>query len=121
MIRRPPRSPLFPYTTLFRSPPRPARPCVDPPVWRGVANDDRLHDPADGRGRIACRRRFYTEAMEQALEGSVAEIRRVAEEIRKLAVAGWTVEDAILSVRCCAPAGLSGAQIAAALAPLEPL
>ncbi len=59
--------------------------------------------------------------MEQALEGSVAEIRRVAEEIRKLAVAGWTVEDAILSVRCCAPAGLSGAQIAAALAPLEPL
>src|SRR3990167_7082081 len=25
MIRRPPRSPLFPYTTLFRSPPRPDR------------------------------------------------------------------------------------------------
>src|SRR6266536_6488616 len=24
MIRRPPRSTLFPYTTLFRSPPRPA-------------------------------------------------------------------------------------------------
>src|SRR6266487_6402476 len=28
MIRRPPRSTLFPYTTLFRSPPRPAR------TWR---------------------------------------------------------------------------------------
>src|SRR5216684_3113034 len=27
MIRRPPRSTLFPYTTLFRSRPRPARPC----------------------------------------------------------------------------------------------
>src|SRR5215471_20836653 len=31
MIRRPPRSTLFPYTTLFRSPPRrgrrPGRPC----------------------------------------------------------------------------------------------
>src|SRR5215510_9397136 len=26
MIRRPPRSTLFPYTTLFRSPPRPGRP-----------------------------------------------------------------------------------------------
>src|SRR5215813_14751641 len=29
MIRRPPRSTLFPYTTLFRSPPR-----VAPPPWR---------------------------------------------------------------------------------------
>src|SRR6266511_6181199 len=34
MIRRPPRSPLFPYTTLFRSPPPPIdgrggpRPCL---------------------------------------------------------------------------------------------
>src|SRR5215204_7055568 len=27
MIRRPPRSTLFPYTTLFRSPPR-SRPCA---------------------------------------------------------------------------------------------
>src|SRR5256885_12841505 len=27
MIRRPPRSTLFPYTTLFRSPPRHARQC----------------------------------------------------------------------------------------------
>src|SRR5215216_6495345 len=30
MIRRPPRSTLFPYTTLFRSPPRPAAPGGDP-------------------------------------------------------------------------------------------
>src|ERR1044071_10350454 len=28
MIRRPPRSTLFPYTTLFRSPPAPCR-CMD--------------------------------------------------------------------------------------------
>src|SRR5256885_5468451 len=27
MIRRPPRSPLFPYTTLFRSPSSPPGPC----------------------------------------------------------------------------------------------
>src|SRR5687767_15262779 len=31
MIRRPPRSTLFPYTTLFRSPPRPG----NPPPARG--------------------------------------------------------------------------------------
>src|SRR2546427_4840235 len=31
MIRRPPRSTLFPYTTLFRSPPAPAKP-APPPV-----------------------------------------------------------------------------------------
>src|SRR3989442_8215809 len=29
MIRRPPRSTLFPYTTLFRSPPAPRRPLRD--------------------------------------------------------------------------------------------
>src|SRR5260221_1171636 len=32
MIRRPPRSTLFPYTTLFRSPAAPQRPsCCSPP------------------------------------------------------------------------------------------
>src|SRR5437588_5480041 len=31
MIRRPPRSTLFPYTTLFRSLPPPALPPVSPP------------------------------------------------------------------------------------------
>src|SRR2546427_9301991 len=31
MIRRPPRSTLFPYTTLFRSSPRPHRLCSPPP------------------------------------------------------------------------------------------
>src|SRR6266853_3884193 len=30
MIRRPPRSTLFPYTTLFRSPPRAGRPAPTP-------------------------------------------------------------------------------------------
>src|SRR5258708_10500248 len=34
MIRRPPRSTLFPYTTLFRSPPRQRRPRRPrPPCW----------------------------------------------------------------------------------------
>src|SRR5215216_1273592 len=38
MIRRPPRSTLFPYTTLFRSPPPPGgsrrRPCRGSPIPR---------------------------------------------------------------------------------------
>src|SRR5713101_9721942 len=33
MIRRPPRSTLFPYTTLFRSPPRPSPPRAAWPGW----------------------------------------------------------------------------------------
>src|SRR2546426_12452843 len=35
MIRRPPRSTLFPYTTLFRSPPPPAR---QPPAYLTFAS-----------------------------------------------------------------------------------
>src|SRR5256885_8053133 len=41
MIRRPPRSTLFPYTTLFRSRPR----CHDPP-----ATPDRRTGPGPGAG-----------------------------------------------------------------------
>src|SRR5260221_10491503 len=39
MIRRPPRSTLFPYTTLFRSVRGPAEPAAgaDPGGWRGDA------------------------------------------------------------------------------------
>src|SRR5690349_23056600 len=42
MIRRPPRSTLFPYTTLFRSPPR------------AIAQTTRSHAPSR---RAPCRRR----------------------------------------------------------------
>src|SRR5258708_39102765 len=38
MIRRPPRSTLFPYTTLFRSPPNAARSCPRCPRWRKPAS-----------------------------------------------------------------------------------
>src|SRR2546425_12582867 len=46
MIRRPPRSTLFPYTTLFRSPRRAnhVRDCPSP-----LHHPPRRHDPADGR------------------------------------------------------------------------
>src|SRR2546426_12478201 len=54
MIRRPPRSTLFPYTTLFRSPHRAG--LADAPPWglRGVARARAGRDPrealrADGR------------------------------------------------------------------------
>src|SRR3712207_7035622 len=41
MIRRPPRSTLFPYTTLFRSPEVGEGPCVCPA--HGEERDARLH------------------------------------------------------------------------------
>src|SRR5437899_10092540 len=43
MLRRPPRSTLFPYTTLFRSPPRPneGQARGDPPVLPFVRSGDR--------------------------------------------------------------------------------
>src|SRR5256885_6242318 len=47
MIRRPPRSTLFPYTTLFRSLRR------DPPGWNGDIGEAGAHDRrgrARGRG-----------------------------------------------------------------------
>src|SRR5256885_11734622 len=49
MIRRPPRSTLFPYTTLFRSPPRRA------PRHRARREDEGRRSP--GLGRRSARRR----------------------------------------------------------------
>src|SRR2546422_4401736 len=48
MIRRPPRSTLFPYTTLFRS----LDPAVDPEFTAGGAYDHSILDDqgSDGRG-----------------------------------------------------------------------
>src|SRR2546430_7153987 len=58
MIRRPPRSTLFPYTTLFRSRPRSARrvvtacpdtPIIAPPVARRIAPNRISPAPAPPR------------------------------------------------------------------------
>src|SRR5258708_29306828 len=38
MIRRPPRSTLFPYTTLFRSPPRQSRSSLSSPHLRATSD-----------------------------------------------------------------------------------
>src|SRR5688572_32619214 len=42
MMRRPPRSTLFPYTTLFRSEPDPGHPGDD--RLQGIADQDAQHD-----------------------------------------------------------------------------
>src|SRR5256885_6420023 len=54
MIRRPPRSTLFPYTTLFRS-----RGCEEPhrPPGLGQFRDGRLRGACSGRGKRRARSR----------------------------------------------------------------
>src|SRR5256885_483718 len=53
MIRRPPRSALFPYTTLFRSPlracpsPWPLRPCAACRPWRSEEHTSELQSPCN--------------------------------------------------------------------------
>src|SRR2546430_6874050 len=52
MIRRPPRSTLFPYTTLFRSLPR---------IWLGTAITTPTHlDEWNNIGCVVCGRRRFT-------------------------------------------------------------
>src|SRR6266496_5347084 len=55
MIRRPPRSTLFPYTTLFRSPPRaprgPGTPIPPPPRSRSEEHTSELQSRRD----LVCR------------------------------------------------------------------
>src|SRR2546425_6988272 len=52
MIRRPPRSTLFPYTTLFRSIPRPARLAASAPLGLvGAAVRAAEHRPSLTHGR----------------------------------------------------------------------
>src|SRR5258708_10423546 len=70
MIRRPPRSTLFPYTTLFRSPPRrhqpqppwPRQPCAS------VAASERLADESNTRARPARPQRRLVRSEEHTSE-----------------------------------------------------
>src|SRR2546430_12703026 len=54
MIRRPPRSTLFPYTTLFRSHPRRARPAV-------ARRNRRPQDRGRARSRARCAERVISQ------------------------------------------------------------
>src|SRR3712207_7753254 len=55
MIRRPPRSTLFPYTTLFRSAPR-RPPSRSSRADRGRHEVERVHRAGDSRGATTPRR-----------------------------------------------------------------
>src|SRR5206468_9746081 len=57
MIRRPPRSTLFPYTTLFRSWPRGRDACTFPAsrVWRGNVRSEEHTSELQSRSDIVCR------------------------------------------------------------------
>src|SRR2546421_2876933 len=58
MIRRPPRSTLFPYTTLFRSSWTCGAPaCSSAPARAASRPSRRTVAPCSRRGRVACRRR----------------------------------------------------------------
>src|SRR5688572_32355256 len=74
MIRRPPRSTLFPYTTLFRSPP------VCYLHTRGMSKTEEWsHAEIRDRTRTARRRQDDS----RAAEGSGAEVERSAAQDRK--------------------------------------
>src|SRR2546422_1937077 len=59
MIRRPPRSTLFPYTTLFRSaalpPAYPDTTCSTPRTCRNTASTPQKHPPANTADRKSTR------------------------------------------------------------------
>src|SRR6478672_13340363 len=58
MIRRPPRSTLFPYTTLFRSPPTPPAPLSPPSRWSSPGRRGRSEEHTSelqSRSDLVCR------------------------------------------------------------------
>src|SRR2546427_5387460 len=67
MIRRPPRSTLFPYTTLFRSPPRSCAAAPDAPARRG-ATPARRGRAAPAAARPAARARAVKRSEEHTSE-----------------------------------------------------
>src|SRR6266542_2084897 len=78
MIRRPPRSTLFPYTTLFRSAGRPAQ--ANDRVFRWLAYPDRAGQAAGPSARLAPARR----ADQPPRSGSDRVARNVSEGVERL-------------------------------------
>src|SRR2546427_9948569 len=77
MIRRPPRSTLFPYTTLFRSLPLP--PALRRVAPRGLRPARDVDHAAGGRGQRALLRRLL---LRRRLAGRAAPRRRLLEGTR---------------------------------------
>src|SRR3712207_8254556 len=74
MIRRPPRSTLFPYTTLFRSG------CAARPVWRRGRRGYLTDESVKGRARDA--RPGGGKAMRALLAATMCEIGRHTSELQ---------------------------------------
>src|SRR5437899_9966167 len=77
MIRRPPRSTLFPYTTLFRSPPRRSRGCSCSAVLLRVV------DPAPHR-RLPDRRLVRKRGPHQRSEEHTSELQSLRHLVCRL-------------------------------------
>src|SRR5256885_12239517 len=95
MIRRPPRSTLFPYTTLFRSPagclPRPCHPCC----WRPAA-------AATPRFcRSAAARSWRSEEHTSELQSPCNIVCRLLLEKKKVGINLLTVTTVLLVVEPC--------------------
>src|SRR3712207_8724957 len=73
MIRRPPRSTLFPYTTLFRSGEVRRRDALAATALRGEGRDDT--PGADGRGRGRHPAHHAREGVADALDGRAQLVR----------------------------------------------
>src|SRR2546422_4152646 len=68
MIRRPPRSTLFPYTTLFRSPVTNTRDMRSPLMQKGVARGGHTPPPAQTAAvRIRARSEEHTSELQSRL------------------------------------------------------
>src|SRR2546430_7559209 len=94
MIRRPPRSTLFPYTTLFRSHPR---------CRSGAAGARRPGPPLDGRARGPGRSEEHTSELQSQ---SNLVCRLLLEKKKTDPPAGFTIENSLIE-HLLAPISLS--------------
>src|SRR3712207_6856669 len=74
MIRRPPRSTLFPYTTLFRSRRSSAAPAGAPPRWPGRAPESWRRARGEGRRATRDQRRGAESAEDARSEEHTSEL-----------------------------------------------
>src|SRR2546426_5578166 len=99
MIRRPPRSTLFPYTTLFRSrrlEPR-ARQVALPILWIGPALEGRAGCPsAPGAGGSTCRSTRSEEHTSELQSPCNLVCRLLLEKKKKYADDAWHIRPAVV-------------------------
>src|SRR2546426_4310301 len=96
MIRRPPRSTLFPYTTLFRSPAAAACTTI---MARGYAKLRRSAHEGDGRHAVHCRSGVREDRKSTRLNSSHLVISYAVFCLKKKNTPIWYVADAHKSTR----------------------